>query len=565
GYERAQVDTYLSDIADRLSALEDQLAESGGRDVALGIDEHEALGRELQTIGGDIADMLEAARSTAEGMRTRAGADADRWRTEAETESAAMVTDATEASQSLRAAAWNEGSSLLKSSEAEAQATISTAKEEALFVRAEAEREALRLTGDARRDREETIRATRLEADQIIESARTESEGVLAAAGQQADLAQERARALEDRRSELLSELEATRASIGDLESEIESRRQELETPEPEPEPLEDARSHHSTDSGSVRIVSSTNVVALEPVDAEELAAEVEALRSGAVLDQPEEATPQDEQPVAAAPGELEPMLVPATDPLVEETPYVELPEQEPEPEPEVHIEAEAEVVTDSQPELVPDPVVPETEPEPTPHTGGDTLGSLFAQLREPQDVEAASDPEPLEVEPAVAEDDTPETAVPAEVSETPAEAEVPDAPANPAATVPADDAATAIPLQNAALRTIKRTLVELQNEALEQLRNDASWSPGESFTDEFAEPFAELTTALTGSPDPDPGQAFGADLYDAISSAIDHAREAGAGEREVSSAASKVFRTWRSDEAERRVTSVTESLSVNA
>jgi hypothetical protein len=107
---------------------------------------------------------------------------------------------------------------------------------------------------------------------------------------------------------------------------------------------------------------------------------------------------------------------------------------------------------------------------------------------------------------------------------------------------------------RNAALRTIKRSLVELQNETLEHLRTDGAWMPSEDFTDRFHEPFADLAATLTGVDDAAAGSAFGTDLFDAVTSAIERARSSGAGEREVAAAASKVFRMWRSDEAERRV-----------
>ena len=287
GYDRSQVDARIASLEAELDRIGNDLAQATSSGLAVGIDEQEALAAELHTIGGEVGEILESARSAAEGMRSRASADATAWRDEAQSASDEMVGDATEQSQSMRAAAWNEGSSLLGSAAAEAQDIIERANEEALFVRAEAEREAIRLTGDAKRDREELIRAARMEADQLIDQARAESEGVLAAAAQQADLAQERARALEDRRSELLSELEATRASIGELEVEIESRRQELETPpDPEPEHIEEEgeRSHHSQDGGSVRIVAPTRAVELKPVDADELKRIIDENTSGPLV-----------------------------------------------------------------------------------------------------------------------------------------------------------------------------------------------------------------------------------------------------------------------------------------
>jgi hypothetical protein len=119
------------------------------------------------------------------------------------------------------------------------------------------------------------------------------------------------------------------------------------------------------------------------------------------------------------------------------------------------------------------------------------------------------------------------------------------------------------IPVQNAALRSIKRLLVDLQNDALEHLRTDEAWVPEEDFTDRFSEPFGDLARAIDD--DGDDGGAssvFATDLYDAVSSAVIAAREAGSGDRSIAAATSRVFRMWRSDEAERRVVAVTSNLS---
>ncbi len=591
GYERGQVEQFLSDLGSQIEILQDELAASTQAGIAIGIDEQEALALELHTIGGEVADILEAARSAAEGIRSRATKDADAWRTAAETESSGMVVDATEQTQSLRASAWNEGSSLLSSATAEAQSIVSAAKEEALFVRAEAEREAIRLTGDAKRDRDEMLRAARAEAEQIIDGARIESDGVLAAAGQQAELAQERARALEDRRSELLAELEATRASIGELETEIESRKLELEGPE-EPEvvaeDLDPGRTHHTSDGGSVKIVAPTRVRPMRPVDAEELVAEVAAMRAvespvadqvsvesdnadtvdeviadidaiGApdiAVDEAPLPTPSDAETSPEANAETSAAVSAEAD-IPDET--VAAVEAQVEIDDEVEAVAAGGVEADQaeetpddatasdEPEAAPPVPVEDAVPEPpsTPAaSGSDDLGSLFAQLRTPST--GTSDDSHSEAPPAK------------EVAEPPTAEPDPEPVAFVSTPEPsvrtADTAATLIPIQNAALRSIKRTLVDLQNEALEHLRNDGEWMPDEAFTDRFDDAFAELTLAATGETDTSASSAFGTDLYDAVSSAMERSRASGAGERELAAATSKVFRTWRSDEAERRV-----------
>jgi DivIVA domain-containing protein len=533
GYDRHQVEQFLDGVADDLDRLSRAALEMGRGEVAVGIEDPEALARELHSIGSDVTAVIEAARSAAEGMRVRAADDAESWRSKAETNSTSMIESATEQTQSMRAAAWNEGSSLLASAGAEAQAVVADAKEDSLFVRAEAEREALRLTGDAKRDREEKIRAARLEAEQVLESARTESAGVLGAATQQAELAQERARALEDRRSELLAELEGARASIGQLESEIENKRQELEIPVPVEEPARDDLTRHGSDSGSVRIVSPSRAIALEPIDPDEFIAEVEALHSGTV-----------------APA-VTPASVPAPHP---EAPFGREPEVAAVAEAVVVITPEATSAEPTTPELATAEVA-NVEATPTPPvpavasaTSGDEIGSLFASLREDA---SGSEPDTTGEIEAVADAPPPEhieKLVKIEKEE-------------PTVTDPTPESAL-IPVQNAALRTIKRSLVDLQNETLEHLRTDDGWMPDRAFTDRFGAPFSEMAYVLTGSTDPSLGTVFGADLHDAVSSAIERTRGAGAGEREVASSASKVFRTWRSDEAERRVVDTARELS---
>ena len=129
----------------------------------------------------------------------------------------------------------------------------------------------------------------------------------------------------------------------------------------------------------------------------------------------------------------------------------------------------------------------------------------------------------------------------------------------------PEPEAPSLIPVQNAALRSVKRLLVDLQNDALEHLRTDKAWVPEEEYTDRFGEVFSELATAITGDTD-DRGaaSAFSMDLYDSVSTAIVSARDAGSGDRAIAAVTSKVFRTWRSDEAERRVVSVAAELAGN-
>lgn len=584
GYDRVQVESFLDEVATELEQLDDELETLASRDLQIGIDDREALANELHRIGSDVGAILEAARAAAEGIRSRASEDAATWREEAEAEVTTSRAAAIEQSQAMRASAWKEGTALLASAASEVNALIAEAKEEVLFVRAEAEREALRLTGDARRDREETMRAARVESEQLLETSRIEADGILAAASHQAELAQERARALEDRRSELLGELETARAAIGELESEIESRRQELDTP-PDPEPIIDERTHHQGDGGSVRIVSQARVVPLKPVDAEELVAEVTALRSGLAALPPVETGPEPEPAVVVMASES--ATPPPTPPPVTdaEPPVTPTSEEGSDPAPDMGAPAEqdgadgspseTDEAFDNQAEATPEPAQIESEtatqpaaPASTPSPAtGDEIGSLFARLRttpeEPDTVPSVAPEDAGEAD--VVEDDKPtsEMEVVATVTSSAREAVAPP-PADPQQQVAAPPVAegSSIPAQNEALRSIKRTLVELQNATLEHLRTDAGWSPDESFTNRFSGAFSDLAVAVGGEPKGDAGEVFGADLYDAVSSAIERVRDAGGGEREVAASASKVFRTWRSDEAERRVVDAANALA---
>lgn len=131
------------------------------------------------------------------------------------------------------------------------------------------------------------------------------------------------------------------------------------------------------------------------------------------------------------------------------------------------------------------------------------------------------------------------------------------------------------LPVQNRALRTVKRHLVEAQNRALEDLRLTDGWEPDDSIvSDEVVGALrilaqeslvAGFTAAaeMTGSeqtPQPgnvapgDPSVDFGAALIEAVQASVDRSRKTAAGHRETGASLSRVFRSWRTDDAERRV-----------
>jgi DivIVA domain-containing protein len=567
GYDRNQVELFLAQVARQFDTLESSIAEAADNEIALGIDDSEALARELATIGGEIDVILESARSAAEGMRVRATADAETRTSDAKTYVEESTSEADTQAHAARGSAWDEGSSMLEAATEEATSMVEEAETDALRIRAEAEREAIRYTADAKRASEEAIGAAESEAEGILSTSRAESERVLRAASQSAELAQERARALEDRRSELLVELESTRSSIGELETEFESKRQALEEPEPVSAPEYEDRTHQDASGGTVKIISGSKVVPLTPVDADSFVAEVAEMHRSAAEEEPEEEIPEtryqipeEEEPAEEIPEtryqipeEEEPVLDASLPQLaggdVEERDRGGIEESVASSQPEEEIPETRDQIPEEE-----QPSAEEVEPSPV----EDSIGSLFAQLREDT---AASESESPTASDAESEERRAESASSAEGAsdadsgERRAEGDFDAENAPPGASL--------IPVQNSALRTIKRQLVDLQNDALEHLRTDEAWVPTEEFTDRFSEPFSELAIAITDDGD-DRGAAsvFATDLYDAVSNAVVGAREAGSGDRAIAAATSKVFRTWRSDEAERRVVGIASDLS---
>ena len=160
--------------------------------------------------------------------------------------------------------------------------------------------------------------------------------------------------------------------------------------------------------------------------------------------------------------------------------------------------------------------------------------------------------------------------------------------PASPPATdsLPAVDATTAaelrtrllLPTENAALRTVKRGIVDLQNRVLAEIHDDPTgWSPDRAATGEaFAASMETLVEAafaagheaageLTGRPGPEPATGtaplpdvdLGAELAAQLADAQRRAVAVEAGPKEIAAVVSKVFRAWRMDEGERRLHAV--------
>jgi hypothetical protein len=207
----------------------------------------------------------------------------------------------------------------------------------------------------------------------------------------------------------------------------------------------------------------------------------------------------------------------------------------------------------------LPDEVAPANPPA---GESADDVEALFASLRHGGE----DSPDPLS-------ESDPVTADPEDARDDP-QPEQPDEPDVTGGTNGTDWIAVRdsrlLPITNRALRGVKKAMTEVQNVALDSLRTAEDWRPdtgsiaesidaelvgvwSESFAagHAVAEQMAGDRLKRPATPVSNADQEFASDLADAVSTALD---KAGEGPRERQSAASRVFRVWRSDEAERRI-----------
>ncbi|MDR9450288.1 MAG: DivIVA domain-containing protein [Acidimicrobiia bacterium] len=536
GYDPREVEAFLEEVAAstreltaRYDAVHTRLLELGNRDLTA----------EFDLISQEVGRILQDAREAAEGMRRRAAADAEVLQEEAQNTAVKLRTDA-----------WMAGEKLLHDSTREAEAIVAKAERESLAIIGEAEREAHRRQSTVRRESEETLRMARIEAERVAMDARARSDELILDAGRKVEAAESRAAATEKRRTEMLVELENARQTIGRLESEIEKRREALSGPTPEEVESstvrllttggrEPAGSADSAKGGAwaegqevVKIVRPPKRLVdppSEPVDADAMAAEVARLRSPADFFEP---------PI---------VVVPPPEPAEAAPPAAEPPETE-EPAPS----GEAPAPLEARPGSAVSP--PRTE-----------IDDLFARLRH-----AAQ-----EVPPAVP------TAVVPVAQEPSGVGSIESAPPVTALVEPGNPFdlrdRLLLPVTNRVLRAVKRELTEAQNIALEELRVEAGgWEPNAALlADRLFEPFGELlrdgyragwvaaaettNTELAGEGDQqaDPGEwagRFSEALTGAVSEALSDSLRDNHGPRQLAAGLSRVYRSWRTDEAERRV-----------
>lgn len=547
GYDRSEVGDFLNRVAGRMDQLDSELSDISDRLGQLGIAELPDFKTEIDALGTEIKSVLAAALAAAEGLRTRAQADA-----------AAMVAEAEVTSAAARGDAWTTGTELLEQAEQAATAMLAQAREDALFIRAEAEQDAKRLTTEARRQADEMIRSSREEGEKIVVVAKAESEAILEGARQSAEKAQERARALENRRAELLGELEAAESAIKDIES---SRAKAGPAVGPPVTPNDD-HTHWPEDDGTIRILPAALPEAEEPInlppviDAEEMAAEVARMREP----EPEREPASELEPEPQVDMGVERDLEPEPEPESESDVEVEI-KPEPGLEPEVGLEPEPERELEPSPEPEPDPAPAVVTEKVTVVDDDPGIAALFAKLREPAELE--SEPERPSAQPEPDPEPEPE-------------------PPTPVLTVVPDlelgeeferRDRMLLPIENTGLRGLKRRIVELQNRVLEEIRTS---SGGYRLSRQFiievlgddldvvirdsfraghaaaAESLDADEPQLTGGPSQASAAEFAADLHRDVQHVLEKRSEGGS--RRLSSDVGRVFRSWRTDDAERHV-----------
>jgi DivIVA domain-containing protein len=526
GLDAAEVTQYLEKLAGDVETLIGQRDRLASR---LGEYADRDLKSEFDDVGREVATVLQSAREAAESMRERASLDAARWRAESIGEAETLLSEARTDAEALRGDAWATGTELINQTHAEIRQMRQDAERDLLTVMGEAEREAHRLTSAARREAEEILRAAAMDAEKTGAQASKRHDEMIEQAHRAAESAQERTRALEERREELLEELEHARATLNRLEGSLDERREDLNivaepstsvrivTPTPRHEPEAPPPRTTWQPGETVRIIQTgqRDQADLEPF-AEEVAADVERIKQRAAEPEPVTEIEESSDPDQVSEG-------------------AEVVEPEPEPE------------------------APTVEP-PATQSISDDLGALFAALR--------------------GGDSGERQAPPAQVEEAPAVEPAPDAPLPLSASVVVsanefsgwmeERDVRLLPITNRALRGVKKAVTEAQNIALDSLRTDEEWRPDGSLLADalradliglWAESYsaghtvAEEMTGLhlkrSETPHSEAADGFG----EALSSAIDHALvTAGDGQRERQSAASRVFRGWRTDEAERRI-----------
>lgn len=563
GFDQTEVREFLASLAERVTEIQ---AERDHLSATMQAADTADLKDEIETVSREIHSVLESARSAAETMRERAAAEAARWRSEAIAEAEQTRRDAQADAEHLRTDAWTTSESLLSQAQREAARIRDEAEKESMRLVGEAEREAHRTLGNARRESEESLRAARMEAEKLVLDARVSHDEIIETANRKAEVAQERTAALEARRDELRKELDSVRAAIAAVESELDERREALGlTPTPEEPPQAEA-GEQWVPGETVRVVRPGHMEART----DEQAVTSDSRPRPEPTPELRVLTPEELRSRQTGPAESSMHAEPEIEDVGEDffsagMEVEEVSETEKPVDDNDHGAAlEPSVVDTPEPELAAPAAEPEAaEPVADPRSGVDMLESLFARLRQP--VTAALGEAKGEVDRAGGDAE-----------------EQPDPKAVKPATAPAGDTPDPfeirdeilLPIANRALRNLKRQLTEEQNAALESIRiDDKGWEPdSEAMAASIRPDLVVLTAesfgaghraaeAMTGMELPRPAApqdqtdgGFADGLSADLTKALVDGRTHDHGSRQLASDISRVFRAWRTDEAERRV-----------
>ena len=533
GYDPLEVRAFATRMYEQLERLQAQqdgvLSGNGAVDEA-------DVGVFIDSVVSDIAEVLEAARGASRKIHQRAEHEASDILAQAAERARKEVASAESEAFALRKSAWDASTEVLESTKAEAVHMRAAAERDALDIIGNAERKALRKLVASRRDGENAIQAASAESDRLLGLARAKAREILRAAEDRAETVKDRVSAEEKRHEELRQEVEAFSAKLegpagdsgpnqtstvriippppAEADDELTGA---LEVPtvgvDPTPstgESIGRARTVGWADgTESVRVVDKPPARASVEVDALELADEVARMRrQGADSSTASEgAGPEDVEHLG--PG------------------YLRL--------------AGVETATPSR------GLADESTRSSGTRSGvleagaPDDLAALFRELRMN---ELAA--------PTGRVEDLPVPLTPLEVYDR-----------------------KLLPVTNRALRAVKRQLIDIEKEQLEGLEESTNgWEPERS---ELAHPLVHVLTVmereaferghtsameLTGSRLACPreevegqgSEAFVSGLLGEVAEAVRDALRPGRPIQEVAKAVSRVYRLWRTDEAERRL-----------
>ena len=558
GYDPMEVQAHVAELNRRLEQQgvdRDRLPEEGGAandyDLAAAID----------TAVSHVAEVLEAARAAAQKIRDQAGHDAEDSLAAAVEQARKLVAAAGSEAYALRKAAWESSTELLSSADAGYAKKRSAAERKSLEIINNAERNAHRKLAVARRDSENALQAAASEADQVLEAARIKGQEIIRTAENRAEMTEEQSQALERRQRELSQEIEELESRlegppVGSVQAAVSPASvrvihpNEAEAPAPEesrPGPRAEAaptpppappQASSAAGPRSIGWADGTETVRLLGASASRSGAEAEA------PDPADEAVRLNEAGThfAAAPesrnGPLE--QTPGSAPPAGRRPEL----------PEAAGATGSAPAPSARPAPRRKPVRPAAASASAPaavktrNRNADELGDLFLRLRikNPSGSSASASP---------------------------------SGPPDPMLSAAERYDRLLLPVVNRALRTVKRRLTDIQGEQTEAVKAGAdSRHPQPSslassllhlisvMEREAAElgftSAAEMTgaglEAAYGEVPAEGRESFLGALLDDAAMGVKAARSAGLSEEEAAAAAARVYRTWRIDEAERRL-----------